>query len=283
MLIGAVEAVTPENVSGWIYSPLQDLHGTMVLAFVDRECVGSGIIEIFRQDLADAGLSHGRFGFHFPIVPPGEEAVSRVVVRPEGCEAVILQRDSVVTCAPRAAGTGLVGGRLPGSGTVAWLRKRQAISKDESDFLGSLGDFGVAAWPLRPARPGTGVGTADRDEAACGVIELCDVAATRIGRAEFSDARELAEALGNEDHPISQAGLLVFHADEALTFSVVEGSHKVSKRMLIADALDRGITYTAEPDSLLVVHRLCAFRVERTGGRRFTVHYPLDATGRAGT
>lgn len=279
MLIGAVESVTPEDVSGWIYSPHKDLFGTTALAFLDGRCVGSGRVEVFRPDLAEAGLSHGKFGFHFPIRLPEEEAVGRVVVSPEGCEALLVQRGSKVVGPSEAGETELVGGRLPNRDTVSWLRKRKAISKVESDFLAALDDFGVAAWSLRPpaaeGNPGSGVRTAARHEAAAEVIELCEMAGTRVGRAEFFSVEELAEALADADNPISQAGLLVFHADQRLTFSVVEGSHRTPKRDLIADALDRGILYTAEPDGLLVTHRRCAFRLERAEGEHFTVHYPL--------
>lgn len=281
MLIGAVEVVTTEDVSGWIYSPLQDLQGTTALAFVDRKCVGSGRVGAFRQDLADAGLSHGRFGFRFPIVLPDEEAAGRLVISPEGCEALIIQRDSRVVGEQAAAGPALVGGQLPGAETVAWLRKRQAISKDEIGFLTALDDFGLAAWPLRPARPGAGEWTGTHHEAASEVIELCGMAGRPVGTAEFSNAEDFAAALEDEEHPISRSGLLVFHSDESLAFSVVEGSHKSPRRALIPDAIDRGIIYTAEPDSLLVVHRLSAFRLERTGAGPFTVHYPRDAASRA--
>jgi hypothetical protein len=281
MLIGAVEAVTSEDVSGWIYSPLTDLHGTMALAYVDGECVGSGRVEHFRQDLADAGLSHGKLGFHFPVTLPEETAAGRVVVSPEGCEAIIMQRTSKIVGEPCSEEPALVGGRLPAPETVAWLRKRQAISKDEFDFLTSFSDFGVAAWPMQPARSGPGDRAAAREEAASSIVQLCDMAGRQVGRAEFSNARDLAEALDDEDHPISQAGLLVFHADRPLTLTVVEGSHRTSKRKLIADALDRGIRYAVEPSGLLVVHRLCAFRLEQPHARQFTVHYPRDAAGRA--
>lgn len=282
MLIGAVEAVTPENVSGWIYSPHMDLFGTTALAFLDGKCIGSGRVDVFRPDLAEAGLSHGKLGFHFSIQLPEEEAVGRVVVSPEGCEALLVQRGSKVVGPSEAGEAELVGGRLPGRDTVSWLRKRKAISKGESDFLAALNDFGVAAWPLRlpPAEEGSSgprARTAARHEAAAEIIELCDMAGTRVGRAEFFTTEELAEALADAENPISQAGLLVFYADRTLAFSVVEGSHRTPKRDLIADALDRGILYTVEPDGLLLMHRRCAFRLEHAEGEHFTVHYPLAA------
>ena len=282
MLIGAVETVTSEEVSGWVHSHLTDLEGALALAFVDGACVGSGRVGILRKDLADAGLSHGKLGFHFPVSLPDEDAAGRLVIGLEGCEAVILQRGSKVVGGPRAEAPALVGADLPSAETIAWLRKRQAISKDESDFLTSLGEFGVAAWALQSGRAEAGGGLAVRhDQTARGIIQLRDMAGTRVGQAEFSDAEEFAAALDAEDHPVSRAGLLVFSADRALTLTVVEGSHRLPKRKLIEDALDRGIRYTSDPANLLAVHRLCAFRLEqRPHTGPFTVFYPEEHRSR---
>lgn len=284
MLIGAVENVTPEEVSGWMYSRAADLHGSLALAFVDGECVGSGRVELFRQDLADAGLSHGKLGFHFPISLPAEEAARRVVVGLERCEAVFLQRGSKVVGQPPDEERALVGGELPGAETVAWLRARGAVSEAEADFLGRLGEFGAAEWPLRP--PGRGEGkdrTAARQEAASAIVQLCGLAGARAARAEFAGAEEFAAALDDAEQPLSRAGLLVFAADKPLALSVVEGSHRTPRRALIADALDRGIRYAAEPSSLLAVHGRCAFRLERPAPKGFAVHFPqATAPARAG-
>ena len=279
MLIGAIEAITAEDVSGWIYSPLTDLHGTLALAFVDGECVGSGRVENFRPDLVSAGLSHGKFGFHFPVALHEEAAAGRLVVRPEGCEAIIIQRGSKVVGEPRAE-EALVGGSLPAAETTAWLRMRQAISKDEFDFLNTLNDFGIAAWPLQDADLDTGGGAAARDRAALNIVQLCCMAGLQVDRADFANGGELADALNDETNPISRAGLLVFHADRPLTLTIVEGSHRTPKRKLIPDALDRGIRYTTEPFGVLAVHRSCVFRLERLQAKEFTVHYPRNAAER---
>lgn len=284
MLIGAVENVTPEEVSGWMYSQAADLHGSLALAFVDGACVGSGRVELFRQDLADAGLSHGKLGFHFPISLPAEDAAGRLVVGLERCEAVFLQRGSKVVGQPEERERALVGGELPGAETVSWLRARGAVSEAEADFLGRLGEFGVAAWPLRSGRgDAKDKAAAARQEAASAIVQLCGLARARAASAEFAGAEGLAAALEAEDHPISRAGLLLFGSDRTLNLTVVEGSHRTHRRALIADALDRGIRYAAEPACLLAVHRRCAFRLEAPAHRGFTVHFPQAAApARAG-
>ena len=51
---GAIEVAQDKLVSGWIYSSVVGLRDTLVLAFSGARCVGSGRVEIFRQDLFDA-------------------------------------------------------------------------------------------------------------------------------------------------------------------------------------------------------------------------------------
>jgi hypothetical protein len=278
MLIGAIESVTLEEVAGWIYSPATELHGTLALAFVGGECVGSGRVEYYRPDLASAGLSHGKYGFHFPVALRNEAAVGSLVVRPEGCEAIIVQRGSRIVGDAASEQPVLVGGDLPSAETVAWLQMRQAVSKDEFEFLTTLNDFSVASWRVRTANSGNNDGRVVREEAALSVVQLCTMAGLQVGRAEFKTGEELAKALYDGDNPISHAGLLVFHADWPLILTVVEGSHRTPQRSLIPDALDHGIRYTADANSLLAVHRLCAFRLEQPHAKQFTVHYPKNAS-----
>lgn len=67
MLRGAIEIVTDDAISGWMHSPDADLLGRVVLAFVGDDCIGSGRVEIFREDLKAAGLGSGHAGFHFGL------------------------------------------------------------------------------------------------------------------------------------------------------------------------------------------------------------------------
>ncbi len=96
MLRGAIEGVTHDAIFGWLYSPEVPLRGRTVLAFLDGRCIGSGRIEVFRQDLKDARLGDGFCGFHFGLTYPGRAEPGRVVVKLEASDAVLLQSGSRV-------------------------------------------------------------------------------------------------------------------------------------------------------------------------------------------
>ena len=56
MIRGHIDLATRSRVEGWLHSDRMGLAGATVLAFHDETCVGGGPIDVFRQDLADAGL-----------------------------------------------------------------------------------------------------------------------------------------------------------------------------------------------------------------------------------
>src|SRR5271165_4640875 len=93
---GAIEVATPVLVSGWIYSKSGSLRDHLVLAFVGTRCVGTGRVEIFRKDLADAKLGDGYCGFHFPIVLRDEEHPASVVIQLQDSDMALLQSNSRV-------------------------------------------------------------------------------------------------------------------------------------------------------------------------------------------
>ena len=96
MIRGAIEVAQEKLVSGWIYSSEVGLRGTLVLAFSGKRCIGSGRVEIFRQDLFDAKLGDGYCGFHFPVALLAGEHPASIVVRPADCDAALIQANSRV-------------------------------------------------------------------------------------------------------------------------------------------------------------------------------------------
>lgn len=92
MLRGAIELVTDDTIAGWVYSPDVELRGRTVLAFLDDFCIGSGRVEVFRQDIRDARLGSGHAGFQFGLTYRGKPEPARVFVKLEGSDAVILRR-----------------------------------------------------------------------------------------------------------------------------------------------------------------------------------------------
>ncbi len=96
MIRGAIEVAQEKLVSGWIYSSQVKLRDTLVLAFSGARCVGSGRVDIFRQDLFDAKLGDGYCGFHFPVALEKGESPASIVVRPADCDAALIQPTSRV-------------------------------------------------------------------------------------------------------------------------------------------------------------------------------------------
>ncbi len=96
MIRGAIEVAQEKLISGWIYSSAAGLRGTLVLAFSGKRCIGSGRVEIFRQDLLDAKLGDGFCGFHFPVALEKGEHPASIVVRPADCDAALIQPASRV-------------------------------------------------------------------------------------------------------------------------------------------------------------------------------------------
>lgn len=152
MIIGSIEFCAAHEVAGWIYSPKATLTGETILAFVDDVCVGSGTITLHRQDLADAGLGDGRFGFLFPITLPDPEDVARVVVTLMNCEAIIIQNGSSVQ-GPRLPKPC----ELPNPGRVDWMQRRGLLSAVDADALRSLVVYGVTPYTVEPAQISAGL------------------------------------------------------------------------------------------------------------------------------
>jgi hypothetical protein len=139
---GSIEVVTPDSVQGWIYTEDHKVREKVLLAFWADKCVGSGKVNVFRSDLANAGLGDGYLGFQFPI-SVRQDAVGSVVIRLEGSDAVLLQPGAQVE-ARGAAAKGLdratVNKRLAG---LKWSLKHCRITQGDFDFLRILWSFGV--------------------------------------------------------------------------------------------------------------------------------------------
>ena len=96
MIRGAIETVQDKLVSGWIYAGAYKVRDHLVLAFSGGRCVGSGRVEIFRKDLAEAGLGDGYCGFHFPIELKQGESRASVVIRLADSDAALIQSASKI-------------------------------------------------------------------------------------------------------------------------------------------------------------------------------------------
>lgn len=284
MIIGAIEVVRPNRVAGWIHCHAADLKDATVLAFVDRRCVGSGTVGIHRQDLQNAGLLHGELGFDFAITLASPEDVGKVVVTLERCEAVIVQRGSVVLSADSVKAMARAGdsiARLPPPEVAAWLRAQGAIGGAEAELIEGLTDYGVALW--QPEDEGGPAGRAALPlKAAARLFSACAVRAMGVEAIDITDPQHLQEVLGQaaaEGGPLSRAGLLAFHAARPVRMRVVEGSHRQgpgADPASVGDPATTGLEYPVGPDGLLLLHRDCRFAVDEfTPNRRLRLLVPV--------
>jgi len=151
MLRGALDHVVTERVGGWLFVEGAKVRGRTVLAFVDSKCVGAGKVEIYREDLAEAGVGDGYVGFDFPVSLDRDELVDKVVVKLEGSDAVLLQPTAVVS-GSGAAGSGHEFVIEHSLGGVEWMRDRGWLEQTDFDFLKAVTTIGLYDRSLRKGR-----------------------------------------------------------------------------------------------------------------------------------
>jgi hypothetical protein len=256
MIKGSIEDVSPQAVSGWIYSSATPLRDTTVLAFSGGDCIGTGKVGRFRQDLADAGLDDGHLGFSFPINLPDGADVASVVVRLDGSEAVLLQPRSRVT-GPETASRDQEPSVEETLRRIRWLRRRNCLGGSEYNFLRGLTRFGVYEFSLETDTDAPGQQSAEEGAAAQAkkLLELTELneVTLRLDRAAGADAmlqalRSVTDQEGSLNHVVIWSAL-------PTRIGVVEGGHlSGSADMDVAGAVD----YHLDPSIALVVHTRCA-------------------------
>lgn len=226
MIRGHIDFVSRSRVEGWIVADGRRLTGARVLAFVDETCVGGGTVDIFRQDLADAGVGDGFVGFRFPIAPEPWHDTRVLDVRLDGGSVLLKQQGACL--APREA----IGedrrrqGRDPAS--LAWMRARGWLEQGHYEALRLLSEFGVYVQPLRfSARAASEA--ARCDEAALAAADIAEL--HLLQPAEFEIREGLAEGdLGAVRGELRAAfphvpPVVGLWAERPRQLDVVEGAH----------------------------------------------------------
>lgn len=144
MIRGAIDYLDSQAISGWLHSDEVAVRGRTVLAFVDDHCVGAGVVDRFRQDLADAGVGDGFGGFHFGVTLPQGCALARLVVKLENSDLILLQ--------PGCRLAGHQERHRPTSpysvATIEWMHDRGWLAGDDLEFLRTLAVFGFFEFSL---------------------------------------------------------------------------------------------------------------------------------------
>ncbi len=276
MIVGAIETADADHISGWMYSAAEDLRDKLILAFLDGQCVGSGRIGLYRDDLSSAGLSHGCFGYHFKILVPKPHDAKRVIVSLEGCEAVILPAGARVTSMsePRPPASYL-GGDLVDPARIAWLRQRHMVPEPTLDMLEVLAGFAVASQALNDGE--------DPEEVSRQIFEAVMLRSVHVGVLELSASNKfMADLLSREE--VADAGMFILGCDRRVTLNAVEFGEFDLAAAQDADMDDSagGIDYVLDQKRLLVIRRWTRSTFRRMVGERLvkvyypTVHPPTD-------
>lgn len=272
MILGAIEEVEPNAVAGWIYVRNADLRDATVLAFLDSQCVGSGRVGLFREDLKAAGLGDGHLGFRFGITLPRPADALRVTVRLEGCEAVLLQADAHVgsRLTPRPA-SAFIAGVMPSEPVRAWRHNRGWLDTGTADLLATLEDFGAVTLPIDASRQVPA-------DAARHLFEAVTLAPVEIATVDLGPIKGMRARLLDPTAPWANTGLFVLSAERRLTLRVVEMAGCSPETLLEEADLSGALDYPLDQRSMLAVRRWVHFAPGRVAGEgKLLLHYPVAA------
>jgi hypothetical protein len=259
MIRGAIDSVSPSEISGWLYGGNANLRGRRVLAFFEENCIGAGEVREFRQDLADAGLGDGFHGFRFDITAPDSNRLGSIVVRLEGDDATILQKDSrVIGRFDPPEISSRVGSIFDRGPILQWMRTRSWLDQSQYDYLWYLDQLGAYNRMLSAAEQ-THVGEVrESASVASELLELFHMAEIVI---ETQEARTPADLSGVLRKVVSIGALEPIVAAWSVSpgrLRIIEGSHRDTSRWA-SDALRTN--YAIGPNRLVFFNARCRVEV----------------------
>lgn len=253
MIRGTIESVATDGVVGWVHSEVAAVRDMTVLAFVGERCVGGGRVNVYRPDLEEAGLGDGHVGFRFGIALPEPGALDQLVIRFEGSDMSLLQRNQSVGKEAEAPASDKAGYSRT---SINWLRDQGWIGQIEFDFLNQITTLGVFDRSLRVTREDALSPAAEVKR----LFELYCQAPVVIEKEEVP-----LEALGSAGlrrDPELLAIAAVHATDGAL--AILEGSHVEGSGDAVAG--DAGsVRHHLRADRLLLVNTRAAFTCEGNG------------------
>lgn len=268
MLKGAIDHVSAASIGGWLFTSLGSLDDSVVLAFSGDTCVGSGKIDVFRPDLLEAGMGDGRLGFSFPISVKDENEASRVYVKLEGSDAVILQPDKAAPLKRKD----MFQTAQYNPESLEWMRLRGWFSPDELLFLKGMTRIGCVEYSLIARTPQAGATQKPLDHVSAAKELLSLISMSGNAHQAFSvvaaDANDLVAQVAR--HVINPHSIVALHSAQPISVQVVEGSHTEEAEVL---SLEGAISYNGGPDQLLFVDLTTCFELpDLKDGVALTVH-----------
>jgi len=262
MIRGHIDSVSRSRVEGWVYSDRVPLAGARVLAFVHDDCVGSGLVEVFRTDLVAAGIGDGVAGFGFSIYLKPSHDHRVLDIRLDGSNALIRQAG---TCLIPREDIGAEQRRKPHDPlSMSWMLARGWLTQEQYEALRQLGQFGAYSQALRLTNadttdPGRWQEVADVAGELLQLQMHINVATVIRADVQGHDLQELRPHMHAEFPGIAPVIGLWTPSNCCLT--VVEGSHLHAR----ADSPSGGIDYEFGGDRLLWINLDTAFSFP-TGG-----------------
>lgn len=175
---GAIDSIHPQKIGGWIYCDVKNVRGTEVQAFVNSNCVGAGRVDIFRQDLSDAGLGDGYLGFSFPVSLRETADCGRITVKISESDFLLLPAQAEIQAPNRFSAYGA----QPYSETsIEFMRKKGWLTSSELSFLKFSRDLGVFDVSLVRPKSEQGSGTGD-------LLQPSDLAVQYLSLASLTEA-----------------------------------------------------------------------------------------------
>jgi hypothetical protein len=252
MIRGAIDFTAADRVGGWIFSPEAEVRGRTVLAFLDNACIGAGKVEQYREDLAKAGLGDGFIGFNFGISLPETEDISRLVLKMEGSDLVLLQNEASIAGNGGATRAFAAGDRSMES--IEWMRSQGWLDQPEYDLLKFLKLVGVYDRSLRRARSAGGSGAADEPTpGATQFLSLIMQSPVEPTVQTFTDVEDFAARKGELLATLAEPYVALW-SEKAGEVLIAEGSHIDTP----GEATLKGsIAHGIGPDRLLFVDLRC--------------------------
>jgi hypothetical protein len=257
MLRGAIDLIHPDRIGGWIYSETGSVGGLTMLAFVDGTCVGSGAVEVFRKDLAEAGLGDGHLGFSFPISLPNSEDLNRVIVRLDGSDLVLLQSTSKIVATKTADSFKPL---IHSSDSIEWMRSSGWLAPAEFTFLKYVQQIGAYDYSLRQPKS-TNQQSTDLVDPLVAAQPMFDLLFLRralivdIGVPASESANLIDLVLAATKRPLPIVAVTCFDVG---SISVLEGSQSDGQA---PESLLGAVDYPYGPDRLLFLNLNCVFSV----------------------
>jgi hypothetical protein len=145
MIKGNIDFISQSSVRGWIHIPSLSYTGIEIGAYVKNHCVGRGLVDVYRQDLAEIGLGNGWSGFDFKINVFNRSDLLVLDIRIDNCDFVLLPSSNLLLPFNKKSRIELINLR----DDTLWLRANGILSEYQFNIIRILWKFGVCNIKLK--------------------------------------------------------------------------------------------------------------------------------------